>query len=148
VSEGAAAGDLAASTPTGGLAVLYDRDCGICAATARRLRRWDRHARLELIPLQAVRTDASPGIARLATDRHLSSALHVVEPSTGRVHSRGDAVLEIARLLPAGSGPARLVATIPPARWAVGVAYDVVARNRHRIGRWLRLEGPQCDVPS
>ena len=129
------------------LAVLYDRDCGLCAATARTLRRWDRHGRLDVLALQDVPTRASPDVARLVAGRPLASALHVVDTPTGRVFSGGDGVLEIVRRLPGGSGPARAAAAIPPARWAIGLGYGLVARNRHRIGRALRLEGPTCDVP-
>ena len=135
-----------ASVASRSLAVLYDRDCGLCAATARTLRRWDRQGRLEVIALQDVTTLASPEVARLSAGRPLTSALHVVDPATGRVFSGGRGVLEIVRRLPGGSGPARVAAAIPPARWAVAVAYAIVARNRHRIGRALRLEGPVCDV--
>jgi predicted DCC family thiol-disulfide oxidoreductase YuxK len=129
------------------LAVLYDRDCGLCTATARRLQRWDRAGRLDLVPLQDLSHAASPDVAALAAGRPLGSALHVVDPATGTVSSGGEGVLEIARRLPGGSRPAALVGAVAPARWAIGVGYDLVARNRHRIGRWLRLEGPACDVP-
>jgi predicted DCC family thiol-disulfide oxidoreductase YuxK len=132
------------------LVVLYDRDCGLCTASARLLRRWDRHDRLDLVPLQDV-GPAEPSargrrdVAELVAGRPLSSALHVVDPASGRVASGGDGVLEIVSRLPGGrffSAPGR----IPPVRGLIGVGYDVVARNRHRIGRWLRLEGPACDV--
>jgi hypothetical protein len=62
------------------------------------------------------------------------------------VSSGGGAALTIAAALP-GGGAVRLLAAVPPFRWAVGLGYAVVARYRHRIGRWLRLEGPACDVP-
>lgn len=157
--ETAAAGHTGAAAPTGEerasmsvlegagrLAILYDRDCGLCAATARRLRRWDRNDRLQLVPLQEVDSMASPDVASLVAGRPLESALHVVDPATGRVSSGGDGVLEIARRLPGGRAAA-LAEAVPPARWAVRLGYDLVARNRHRIGRLLRLEGPACDVP-
>jgi predicted DCC family thiol-disulfide oxidoreductase YuxK len=136
-----------ATVPAGRLAVLYDRDCGLCTATARRLRGWDREGRLDVVPLQSVTTAASPEVARLAAGRSLGSALHVIDPASGRVLSGGDSVLAIARRLPGGSVPAAVIAGVPPARWALALGYDLVARNRHRIGRWLRLEGPACDVP-
>jgi predicted DCC family thiol-disulfide oxidoreductase YuxK len=145
---------VAAARP---LVVLYDRDCGLCTASARLLRGWDRHHRLDLVPLQDVgraadggSAEASAGsrseVAEFVSGRRLASALHVVDPGSGRVASGGDGVLEIVSRLPGGwlfSVPGR----IPPVRGLIGVGYDVVARNRHRIGRWLRLEGPACDVP-
>jgi predicted DCC family thiol-disulfide oxidoreductase YuxK len=70
-----------------------------------------------------------------------------VDERTGAVHAGGDAAIAIGAALP-GIGPlARVVGSVPPVRWGIGRAYDLVARNRHRIGRWLRLEGPACDVP-
>ena len=129
------------------LTVLYDRDCGLCAATARTLRRWDRDGRLAVVAFQDVAAETPDEVARLASGRPIAAALHAVDAQTGEVSSGGQAVLEIVGRLPGGSRPAALVATVPPARWAVGVGYAIVARNRHRIGRWLRLEGPDCDVP-
>ena len=99
------------------------------------------------MPLQTVAADPSGEIARLTAGRSLTSALHVVDPETDEVVSGGRAVLEIARRLPGGSAAAGLVEAVPPARWAVGLGYDLVARNRHRIGRWLRVEAPACEVP-
>ena len=128
------------------LVVLYDRDCGLCTATARRLRRWDRAGRLELLPLQEASASRRPGLAAAARDRRLAEALHMVDERTGAVRAGGDAALAIAAVLPGGI-VTRPLAVIPPARWIVGALYDLVARNRHRIGRWLRLEGPACDLP-
>ena len=127
------------------LVVLYDRDCGVCAFSARRLRRWDRAGRLELLPLQAAAGSGRPELERAARERPLIDALHVVDERTGRVRAGGDAVLSIASVLPGGA-LVRPIAAIPPFRWAVGAAYDLVARNRDRIGRWLGLEGPVCVV--
>jgi predicted DCC family thiol-disulfide oxidoreductase YuxK len=128
------------------LVVLYDRDCGLCTATARRLRRWDRGGRLDLVPLQDAAGSARPGLAEIARDLPLSAALHVIDERTGSVAAGGDAAFAIAGALPGGR-IASAFGSLPPARWSVRLAYDLVARNRHRIGRWLRLEGPACDLP-
>ena len=134
------------ATAPGCLVVLYDRDCGLCTATAQRLRRWDRAGRLELLPLQEATASARPAIAAAGRDLPLTSVLHVVDEDTGAVSAGGDAAFAIARVLPGGS-VVRPLAALPPVRWIVGQLYGVVARNRHRIGRWLRLEGPACDLP-
>ena len=135
-----------AATSPGRLVVLYDRDCGICTATAKQLRRWDRAGRLEMLPLQeAVRSDR-PAVVAAGRDLPLASVLHVVDDATGEVRSGGDAACAIAARLPGGQ-VVRPFAAFPPARWTVGLLYGLVARNRHRIGRWLRLEGPACDIP-
>jgi predicted DCC family thiol-disulfide oxidoreductase YuxK len=128
------------------LVVLYDRDCGLCTATARRLRRWDRHGRLELLPLQDATIGDRPVLAAAVRELPLKAALHVVDEASGATRAGGDAALAIGGVLP-GGWIVRALGRVPPVRWAVGLGYDVVARNRHRIGRWLRLEGPACDVP-
>lgn len=128
------------------LMVLYDRDCGICTATARALRRWDRRGRLGLLPLQEAADSDRPQVAAVGRSYPLTAALHVVDETTGQVRAGGDAALAIASLLPGGV-VMRPFAAIPPFRWVVGVLYGVVARQRRRIGRWLGLEGPVCDVP-
>jgi predicted DCC family thiol-disulfide oxidoreductase YuxK len=128
------------------LAVLYDGDCAVCSWAAGHLRRWDRHDRLDVIRLQDVDRIATPEVVQLVRGRALETALHVVDPATGLVASGGASVVEIARRLPGGH-VAELARWAPPARWAIDLGYRIVARNRHRIGRWLRLEGPVCDVP-
>ena len=129
-----------------GLVVLYDRDCGLCTATARRLRRWDRHGRLELLPLQDAGLPDRPALAAAVRGLPLSASIHVLDGQTGAVRAGGDAVLAIGGALPGGR-IVRVLGALPPVRWAVDLGYRLVARHRHRIGRWLRLDGPACDVP-
>lgn len=131
---------------SGRLLVLFDRDCGLCTATANRLRRWDRDSQLELVPLQAVAT-MGPLVAAAVARRPLGDALHVVDLGTGEVRSGGRAARAIVARLPGGRIPAALAA-VPPVSWVVDLGYRLVARNRRRIGRWLRLEGPVCAVPQ
>jgi predicted DCC family thiol-disulfide oxidoreductase YuxK len=144
----AAAADpgAAAGSAPDRLVVMFDRDCGLCQAIARRLHRWDRHGRLELLSLQDASISDRPMVAATARSRPVLAELHVLDDRTGRVDAGGDAALAIAAVLPGGwlVGPLRRVA---PVRWIVGAGYALVARNRHRIGRRLRLEGPACDVP-
>ncbi len=128
------------------LVVLYDRDCGICSATARVLLRWDRRERLGLLPLQEAASSDRRSIASAGHELPLSTVLHVVDERTGHVRAGGDAALAIAAELPGGA-IVRPLAQIPPFRWAVGLLYGLVARHRRRIGRWLGLEGPSCVVP-
>jgi predicted DCC family thiol-disulfide oxidoreductase YuxK len=129
----------------GRLVVMYDVDCGLCQATARRLRRWDRDGRLEMLSLQDAAASDRPVVAEAARRYPLLDMLHVVDQASGRVDAGGDAALAIAAALPGG----RLIRPLrgfPPARWIVGAAYGLVARNRHAIGRRLGLEGPACDT--
>jgi predicted DCC family thiol-disulfide oxidoreductase YuxK len=151
VTAGATAADIAAAAVVAGgardrLVVMFDRDCGLCQATARRLRQWDRHGRLELLSLQDAMTSDRPLVAATARNRPVLAELHVLDERTGRVDAGGEAALAIAAVLPGG----RLVGVfrrVAPVRWIVRAGYRLVARNRHQIGRRLRLEGPACDVP-
>lgn len=127
------------------LLVLFDRDCGICAASAARLRRWDREGRLELVALQAAAGDKRGQVREVATSHPLHDELHVLDPSTGALRSGGRAVLEIASRLLGGRVPA-LLGRLPPAAWAIGLGYALVARNRRAISRALRLD-TVCRVP-
>lgn len=127
------------------LLVLYDRDCGICGATADRLRRWDREGRLELVALQAAATDERPLVRDVAASHPLHDEMHVLDAATGDVSAGGLAVLEIVGRLPGGRIPAAL-ASLPPAAWVIGLGYALVARNRQALSRALRLD-TVCSIP-
>ncbi|MEW5991588.1 MAG: DUF393 domain-containing protein [Chloroflexota bacterium] len=128
------------------LLVLFDRDCGICAALAGHLRRWDSGGRLELLALQSAADDPRPFVRSVAARHPLHDELHVVDVSNGAVRSGGAAALEIAARLPGGQIPA-ILGRLPPAAWAIGLGYAIVARNRRAISRALRLDSA-CVVPE
>ncbi len=131
---------------TGRLVVMFDRDCGLCQATARRLSRWDRNGRLEMLSLQDAAGSDRPVFADAARRHPVLEQPDVVEETTGRVDAGGAAALAIAAALPGGE-LIRPFRGFPPTRWIVGALYGLVARNRHTIGCRLGLEGPACDVP-
>src|SRR5687768_4814558 len=81
----------AAYASSGGprLVVMYDRDCGLCTATAKRLRRWDRHGRLELLPLQDAAVSDRPAVAETARTHPVLAELHVLDEASGRVDAGG-----------------------------------------------------------
>ena len=117
------------------LTVLYDADCGVCTATARLLRRLDRHGKLSLVPLQtATRTDAP-------TLEQLLDSLHAVDEQ-GRWWVGADAVIEIGRRIPM-LRLLTLATTVPLARPLIDAAYRLIARNRHRLSRALGMSA--CD---
>jgi predicted DCC family thiol-disulfide oxidoreductase YuxK len=130
----------------GRLVVMFDRDCGLCQATARQLRRWDRHGRLEMLSLQDAAGSDRPVVADAARRYPVLAELHVVDEADGRIDAGGDAALAIASALP-GGWLVRPFRGFVPTRWIVGALYGLVARNRHRIGHRLGLEGPDCDIP-
>lgn len=127
------------------LVVLYDRDCGLCLAAAQILVRWDRRRLVNPVPLQQAALDPRPAVRAAAAERVLERELHAVDVAGGRISAGGDAVVAIVARLPGGRMPAAVLAA-PPFRWTVGIGYGLVAANRHRIGRLLRLEGPGCLV--
>ena len=107
--------------------VLYDADCGFCAASVRAAQgRW-LSARIDATPFQA----ADLSVHRLSVDK-CAEALHCVEPD-GRVTVGSDAV---ATVLAASRNPWPVVGRLLRLRGVRGVAgwaYRLVARNRHRL---------------
>jgi predicted DCC family thiol-disulfide oxidoreductase YuxK len=115
-------------TDAGRAVVLYDRDCGFCVWSLAWLLAWDRDHRLRPLALQEETARAM--LSGMDREQMLASA-HLVTPA-GAVHSGGDAVEPILRLLPGG------VRLAPVARAMTGasrVGYNWVARNRGPLGR-------------
>lgn len=79
--------------------LIYDGTCGFCRRWAERVRRWDRHSRLETVPYQAPDLEERfPGVSRDDCARRI----HLVEPD-GTIHQGAAAGREVLRRLPAGS---------------------------------------------
>lgn len=109
------------------LLVLYDADCGFCAASARAMTGRAFRADAEARAFQAV----DVGRFGLTVDK-CGEKLHVVDRA-GRVYAGGAAVAAVLR---------RSRLPWPAVGWAMGLpgvrvvaewAYAVVARNRHRL---------------
>lgn len=116
------------------LTVLYDADCGVCRHTARTLHALDARRRLRFTPLQAF-------VVASATDpdrQALLARLHVRD-ARGRWYSGGSAARRIAEVIPALL-PLGVVAHLPGAERLADAAYELVARNRQALSRWLRLD--------
>lgn len=111
------------------LQVLYDADCGFCTRTARLLRRLDRSARLELVPLQGARSVVpdAPSEDRLLDRMH-------VRDGEGHWSIGSEGWLRIAGAVPA-LRPLAILAHLPFVRPFVEPVYALIARNRHRISR-------------
>jgi predicted DCC family thiol-disulfide oxidoreductase YuxK len=118
--------------------VCYDEDCGLCRWGARRLRRWDRHARLRFVALGDAAADEL--LHELSPDRRRSS-WHLVAPD-GRVSSGGAAVPRVLELLPGGRPLAAVADRFPG---VTEQAYRWVADRRERIGRLLGQETCAAD---
>jgi predicted DCC family thiol-disulfide oxidoreductase YuxK len=111
-------------------AVLYDADCGFCKWTLAKILAWDRRGRLRPVALQAPR--ARELLAGMDEARRMAS-WHLVGQD-GRIHSAGDAVAPLVRLLP-GGGPIAALAGAAPG--ITSGLYGWVARHRGAIGRFL-----------
>lgn len=118
--------------------ILYDNDCGFCRWSLARILAWDRQGRLRPVPLQDPEADAL--LEGMDHVRKMAS-WHLVTPD-GRVYSAGDAVPQLARLLPAGAPIAGLATAFPG---VTNRAYRWVARNRERLGRALGEQACSVD---
>jgi predicted DCC family thiol-disulfide oxidoreductase YuxK len=117
-------------------AVLYDADCRFCRWSLGKLLAWDRHRRLRPVALQDAEADALLG--RMDPERRMSS-WHLVTPD-GRVHSAGEAVAPLMRLLPGGRPLAAFAAACPR---LIEHAYAFVADHRGRFGRLVPRDAAQ-----
>lgn len=108
--------------------VVYDGSCGFCRTWVLRLKRWDRHERLALLPLQ---DDSAPRVTG-RTRAQLERAAHVVLPD-GRVYAGARAFFEICRYLP-GGGLIRALLRLPGGLPLAERIYEWVARRWGPVG--------------
>lgn len=115
--------------------LFFDGDCAFCHASVRRVARWDQGGRVCFAPLQG-ETARKLGLAGHAVQS--GGTMVLLRESDGAVFTRGDAVLELARVL---GGPWRLVVLLPR-RWRNAI-YQFIADRRHLAGR-----GRACALPD
>jgi predicted DCC family thiol-disulfide oxidoreductase YuxK len=108
--------------------ILFDNDCGFCRWSLSRLLAWDRHGRLRPVALQSEQADDL--LMGMDRERKMAS-WHLVAPN-GRTYSGGEAVPQLARLLPAGASIAALASAFPR---TTDRAYRWVARHRESSTR-------------
>jgi predicted DCC family thiol-disulfide oxidoreductase YuxK len=121
-------------------AVLYDADCGFCKLSVRGLLALDRDERLRAVAIQS--DEGRRLLTEVPEERRLESG-HLVTPG-GQVISGGPAAKYVARLLPGGALPARVLHRFPG---ATDATYRWVARNRGTFGR-LGLRSPNWEPPA
>ncbi len=112
--------------------LLYDGQCPICRREVRWLRRTDRQSRIIFVDISAA--DFRPEIYGL--DRaSVQGVLHAILPD-GRVVRAMDAV----RVAYTAVGKRWLAALTgwPIFRPVFDALYRLFAKNRHRMGRWLK----------
>lgn len=121
---------------TGQSVLVYDGDCGFCAASVRFA---ERRIGLRAHPTPWQRAD----LAALATTRERAEH-EVLWIEHGRVYGGAQAV---ARLLIAAGppwSPVGLLLRVPPLRWVAHGVYRLVAANRHRLPGGT----PVCSLPA
>jgi predicted DCC family thiol-disulfide oxidoreductase YuxK len=117
--------------------LIYDADCGFCRWSVAKLLAWDRAGRLRLLTLQE--PEASELLASVAPeDRMRSSHLVLTRRAPDgavvrEVHSGGEQVGPLLKLLPGGAPLAALARAVPPR--VRDRAYRAVADNRIRVGK-------------
>jgi predicted DCC family thiol-disulfide oxidoreductase YuxK len=110
--------------------VFYDAGCGVCFQIVRVLARLDSRHRLTWI------SNREEGALPAGVDPALlERTILVLDPTTGRRWTRGDAVAEIVASLPFGRLGA-WVLLVPGLRAGAGYLYDALARRRTAISLW------------
>lgn len=112
--------------------VLYDRDCGFCRWSLRRLLALDRDHHLRAVALQDAEADRLLGDLDVA---ERMSSWHLID-ARGRRSSAGRALAPLLRELRGGGPLARLLESSPA---VADAGYGVVARHRSSLGRIVRL---------
>ncbi|MGI9557732.1 MAG: thiol-disulfide oxidoreductase DCC family protein [Solirubrobacterales bacterium] len=115
------------------LTILYDRDCGFCKWSLDKVLAWDRHGRLR--PLAVQSDDGRHLLRGLPADARLDS-WHLVLTG-GEIRSAGAAAAPLAALLPGGRPLAAVFRAFPA---STERGYRLVARNRDRLARLLRID--------
>lgn len=120
--------------------VLYDADCGFCTWVVDRLAGRVPRGSIEIVPLQAERTDRL--LAGRLDETAKWESWHLVEPD-GALYSGGDAVPRVLRFVRGGRLAGRLAARLPR---TTAAAYRLAARHRDRLGRVVKAD--RCRVPG
>ncbi|MBI4415394.1 MAG: DUF393 domain-containing protein [Euryarchaeota archaeon] len=91
--------------------LVYDADCGLCSLAKSLVKALDLRGQIEPVALQDPRTASL--LAGMDEDARWSS-FHFVHD--GKTASRGEGLVELAGVLPMGSGVPRLAAEVPVLR--------------------------------
>jgi predicted DCC family thiol-disulfide oxidoreductase YuxK len=118
--------------------VLYDDDCAFCKWSLDKVLAWDRRRLLRPVAIQS--EEGGELLASMPEAKRLES-WHLALPS-GEVRSAGAAAVPLAEVLPGGRPLAALFRAFPR---TTDRAYRLVARNRNRLARLLRIDA-SCDL--
>jgi predicted DCC family thiol-disulfide oxidoreductase YuxK len=120
--------------------ILYDGECGFCAASIRFVWKRDRAGAFHFAAIQS-----EPGrqlLAQLGIEDPKLETLYLLEGN--EIFERSSAGLRIFRRLPRYRLMGTLGLLVP--RFLRDGVYDLVARNRHRLRKELACERPPEDV--
>jgi predicted DCC family thiol-disulfide oxidoreductase YuxK len=118
--------------------LIFDGDCGFCTWAAEWTRRRLRPEGV-VEPWQWVVDLEAYGLTR----GDVSTAVYWIDPH-GTVHRGHKAVAASLRAMGGGWGLLGITLSVPPIRWVAAVAYELIARNRHR----LPGSTPACRLPK
>lgn len=121
-----------------GVVLVYDDDCSFCRWLVSKLLAWDRRGRIRPVALQDEEADRI--FAGMSHERKMDSWHLAVE---GRIYSAGAAVAPLTRQLPGGKALAFAADLFPGmTEWL----YRLMAANRERLGKVLRLGPGSCQI--
>ncbi|HEY0975885.1 MAG TPA: DUF393 domain-containing protein [Flavobacteriales bacterium] len=107
--------------------ILFDGDCAYCNGWVKWIRARDRDGRFRFAPLESAEGSA------LRARHHIPSTIDsMVLVTGGKAHTRSDAAWRVLRTLPGWGLSGSLLSWVP--RFLRNWGYDLVARNRHRLG--------------
>jgi predicted DCC family thiol-disulfide oxidoreductase YuxK len=128
------------TSSSSGPLLLFDGECGFCAAGVQFILR---HERSHTLRFAALESDIGRAVRARHPQTHRVDSMIWVEESEGaeRVLVRSAAALRIARYL-GGAWRLAVVGYMVP-RFLRDALYDLIARNRHSLSR----HADQCLIP-
>ena len=114
--------------------LIYDDSCPVCLAGIEKVRQYDRHGLVELIPLSRASTRND---LKLPPQTELSREIHLIS-SDGKIYKGSDALAHLARLLPKPRLLGRML-LLPGIRQLARPLYRLIAKHRLKISGLLKL---------
>lgn len=115
--------------------ILFDGDCAYCNGWVKWITARDKARRFRFVPLLS-----DEGLAVQAQYDVPEGTDSIVLVKSDRAHLRSDAAWRILSLLPGWGATGLLLRLVP--RFLRDRAYDLVAKNRHRLGM-----DDSCELP-
>ncbi|MEO5916471.1 MAG: DCC1-like thiol-disulfide oxidoreductase family protein [Luteolibacter sp.] len=108
--------------------LFFDGDCAFCSASVRRVVALDKEGRVEFAPLQG-KLAGEKGFSKFAATENGTMVL--LRESDGKVFTRSDALIELARVLGGWWRLTTLARFIP--KFLRDSVYGWIANNRYRF---------------